>query len=274
MPKADWNYLLIRSLWPALQQCSPVPQRSVEHEETWLILAGFFFGPGSARKETWPESTSSGSFRATGCVYPGKRIQLQRFILWRRVAGGLSSERQEAILAPELPKLRTQNNPPAELVRLAGSLERISPITNPNSSRFSADRPRTRRAETVLSRRILSRLGFFSIALRSTPDRNHPSTGSRRTGLRRAVRSRLDASPNWLKFRLSSCAPGTFVDNPTHRLAWSPPRENRFETAKIRSRSIKAWKTSHLRSRRPGRPRQSLRRILSPGSGNRDQQVS
>ncbi|MBV9297694.1 MAG: hypothetical protein JO066_01855, partial [Verrucomicrobia bacterium] len=33
---------------------------------------------------------------------------------------------QEAILAPELSRLRAQTNPPAELVRLAGSLERIS----------------------------------------------------------------------------------------------------------------------------------------------------
>ena len=44
------------------------------------------------------------------------------------VAGGLSSERQEAILAPELPKLRAEMNAPAELVRLAGSLERISQV--------------------------------------------------------------------------------------------------------------------------------------------------
>jgi hypothetical protein len=41
------------------------------------------------------------------------------------VAGGLSNERQEAILAPDLPRLLSLPNPPAELVRLAGSLERI-----------------------------------------------------------------------------------------------------------------------------------------------------
>ena len=58
-------------------------------------------------------------------AYPGKRTQIQQYILWRRIAGGLNQERQETILMPELPKLRAHKNPPPELVRLTGSLERI-----------------------------------------------------------------------------------------------------------------------------------------------------
>jgi DNA-K related protein len=129
MPKADWNYLLIRSLWPAIHQSLSCRKESVEHEETWLIVAGFLLRPGFGAEGDVARINELWQLRAAGVAFPGKRIQLQQFILWRRVAGGLSSERQEAILTPELPKLGTQKNPPAELVRLAGSFERINPIT-------------------------------------------------------------------------------------------------------------------------------------------------
>ena len=128
MPKADWNYVLIRSLWPALHQCFSFRKESIEHEETWLILAGFLLRPGFGAENDPARVNELWQLHADGLAYPGKRIQLQQYILWRRVAGGLSRERQEAILAPELPKLRAQMNAPAELVRLAGSLERISQV--------------------------------------------------------------------------------------------------------------------------------------------------
>jgi molecular chaperone DnaK (HSP70) len=128
MPKADWNWVLIRSLWSALYECISCRHESVEHEETWLILAGFFLRPGFGAEGDAPRIDELWQMRADGLVNPSKRIQLQQYILWRRVAGGLSHERQETILAPELCKLRTQKNPPAELVRLAGSFERITLI--------------------------------------------------------------------------------------------------------------------------------------------------
>jgi len=127
-PKADWNYVLVRSLWPALHQCLSYRKESVEHEETWLILAGFFLRPGFGAERDAARINELWQLHTDGLTFPGKRIQLQQYILWRRVAGGLSRERQEAILAPELPKLRTQKTLPAELVRLAGSLERINAI--------------------------------------------------------------------------------------------------------------------------------------------------
>ena len=129
MPKADWNYLLIRLLWPALHQCLSCRKESVEHEESWLILSGFLLRPGFGAERDDARIDDLWQIHEEGPAYPGKRIQLQQYILWRRVAGGLSRERQEAILAPELPKLRNQKNPPAELIRLAGSLERIDQST-------------------------------------------------------------------------------------------------------------------------------------------------
>jgi len=127
LPKADWNWVLIRSLWAALYQCISCRQESVEHEEAWLILAGFLLRPGFGAEGDPRRINELWQLHANGLVHSAKRIQLQQYILWRRVAGGLSRERQETILTPELSKLRTQKNPPAELVRLAGSLERITP---------------------------------------------------------------------------------------------------------------------------------------------------
>jgi molecular chaperone DnaK (HSP70) len=123
-PKANWNYLLIRSLWYSLNEHF-ASRRSIEHEETWLILAGYFLRPGFGAEGDEARINELWRIHREGLKYPGKRNQLQVYILWRRVAGGLSSERQEAVLAPELSRLRVQTNPPAELVRLAGSLERI-----------------------------------------------------------------------------------------------------------------------------------------------------
>ncbi len=127
--KADWTSPLIRSLWSLLDESFSNRQQSVEHEETWLILAGYFLRPGFGAKGDNARMDQLWRLHTEGLKYPGKRNQLQIYILWRRVAGGLSRERQEAILAPELPRLLAQTHPPAELIRLAGSLERIDVAT-------------------------------------------------------------------------------------------------------------------------------------------------
>jgi molecular chaperone DnaK (HSP70) len=129
LPKADWNWVLIRSLWPALYECISCRKQSVEHEEAWLILAGFLLRPGFGAPGDGVRIDELWRLHTDGLAYPGKRIQLQQFILWRRVSGGLSAERQETILAAALTKLRAKKNLSPELVRLAGSLERLNPIT-------------------------------------------------------------------------------------------------------------------------------------------------
>jgi molecular chaperone DnaK (HSP70) len=128
LAKGDWNWVLIRSLWPTLYECNSYRKQSVEHEETWLILAGFLLRPGFGAQGDGARIDELWRLYTAGLAYSSKRIQLQQFILWRRISGGLSQERQETILAAELPKLRAQKNPPPELVRLAGSLERINPV--------------------------------------------------------------------------------------------------------------------------------------------------
>ena len=74
--------MLVRALWPTLERCMAGRRHSVEHEETWLILAGFLLRPGfgaamdEARidglwrlREPGPASSpaSGSSCRSTSC---------------------------------------------------------------------------------------------------------------------------------------------------------------------------------------------------------------
>jgi molecular chaperone DnaK (HSP70) len=125
VPKGDWNWVLVRALWSSLETCIACRKQSIEHEETWLILAGFLLRPGFGAALDGVRIDNLWKIRDTGLYFPGKRVKLQEYILWRRVAGGLSRERQESVLAAEFDKIRQQKDPPAELILLAGSLERI-----------------------------------------------------------------------------------------------------------------------------------------------------
>ena len=126
-PKNEWNLMLIRSLWTALKRCNPCRANSVEHEETLLILAGFFLRPGFGAELDPARIDDLWALHTSGLAHPGKQIQLQHYILWRRLAGGLDRERQAVLIASALPKLHQGKNTPAELIRLVGALERIDP---------------------------------------------------------------------------------------------------------------------------------------------------
>jgi molecular chaperone DnaK (HSP70) len=123
--KGDWNGILLRDLWTSLEASQTGRALSVEHEEAWLILAGFLLRPGFG--VAMDELRIDGLWRicGQGLRFPGKRTKLQEYILWRRVAGGLSGERQEIVLAAEKDKIRQQKSAPPELIRMAGSFERI-----------------------------------------------------------------------------------------------------------------------------------------------------
>jgi len=125
LPKTDWNWVVLRNLWPALEDAMPGRAISAEHEEAWLILAGFLLRPGFGA--AGDELRIDGLWRLhdTGLCFPGKRIRPQVHILWRRVAGGLTRERQEQLFEGEIEAIRRGREPSPELVHLLGSLERL-----------------------------------------------------------------------------------------------------------------------------------------------------
>jgi len=123
----DWSSTTLRSLWPELASGMTRKTRSLEHEVAWLYLAGFTLRPGygvqlddSRIEELWRLFNLGMSFPKE------KRIQSHWYLLWRRIAGGLNSSRQEQILDKVLPLLRSNSDPIPEMIYLAGALERVT----------------------------------------------------------------------------------------------------------------------------------------------------
>ncbi len=127
-PRSGWNAALLRALWPVLDERLDGRRNSVDLEEAWLILAGFLLRPGYGVVGDDPRMDALWRLHDAGPCFPGRRIKCQEYILWRRVAGGLTRERQNKLLARELDRIRS-GKAPAELVRLAGSLELIPHAT-------------------------------------------------------------------------------------------------------------------------------------------------
>jgi DNA-K related protein len=123
-PRSGWNGPLLRALWPTLDERLDGRQLSVDHEEAWLIVAGFLLRPGFGVVRDDLRIDALWRLHDAGPCFPGRRIKCQEYILWRRVAGGLTRERQNKLLAGELDRIRS-GKAPDELVRLAGSLELI-----------------------------------------------------------------------------------------------------------------------------------------------------
>jgi molecular chaperone DnaK (HSP70) len=123
-PRSGWNGPLLRALWPALDERLDGRRLSVDHEETWLIVAGFLLRPGFGVVRDDLRIDALWRLHDAGPCFPGRRIKCQEYILWRRVAGGLTRVRQNKLLAEELDRIHG-GKAPEELVRLAGSLELI-----------------------------------------------------------------------------------------------------------------------------------------------------
>jgi molecular chaperone DnaK (HSP70) len=125
-PKEQWNLFLLRSLWPSLNPGVNTRRRSAAHESTWLYLAGYCLRPGyGADLDPWRISEVWKCFSA-GMAFPKeKAVNLQWWILWRRIAGGLDHERQTEIADRLFSALRARNIT-AEMLLLLGYLEKIS----------------------------------------------------------------------------------------------------------------------------------------------------
>jgi molecular chaperone DnaK (HSP70) len=125
--RSDWDSATLRALWPAFAQGMGRQGRSVQHEETWLYLAGFLLRPGYGVELDGARIEELWRLFSMGMVHPKeKRVEMQWHLLWRRVAGGLNAERQNRILKKILPQLQGRDILP-EAVYLAGSLERLHP---------------------------------------------------------------------------------------------------------------------------------------------------
>lgn len=124
LPRHEWNAALLRNLWPALSERTSGRKLSADHEEAWFTLASFLLRPGFGFASDALRIEELWQLRDAGLCFPGKRSKVQEYILWRRLAGGLTAERQAMLLAGEIDSIYSGRASP-ELVRLSGSLERL-----------------------------------------------------------------------------------------------------------------------------------------------------
>jgi hypothetical protein len=133
-----WDTPLLRHLFDALMERAKGRRRSAEHERAWLNLAGWCLRPGFGDpldgwriEQLWP-------LFETGAQYArDSQVRAEWWTLWRRVAGGLSTEAQLRLLDDFAFNLQAapgdRAKRPATLVdgseddmlRLGASLERI-----------------------------------------------------------------------------------------------------------------------------------------------------
>jgi len=128
--RKDWSLLTCRRLWPAVGEGLTRRNRSKDHEAAWLNLAGFVLRPGFGVELDSVRVNELWRLHELGLNFPKEaRSRTQLWILWRRVAGGLDSEQQTLIARKWLGPLTSGGAAPLELIRLAGSLERVDADT-------------------------------------------------------------------------------------------------------------------------------------------------
>ncbi|MGV3774124.1 MAG: Hsp70 family protein [Verrucomicrobiales bacterium] len=143
-PRESWPVPVLRELWGALIAGAAKRRRSADHEKVWLQLTGFVLRPGYGYPlDEWRCEETFKIFSEKVEFHKEKPIWNEFWVMWRRIAGGLSEARQLEMwnyLRPVLEQ-RVPVKPPKniqrvkgvqpdgyeEMVRTAASLENVSP---------------------------------------------------------------------------------------------------------------------------------------------------
>lgn len=138
LEKEDWPLPVLRKLGEMLLKVREARRRSAAHDARWMNLAGYALRPGFGypmddwrQKELW-------KIWHAGILHPGdEQCRTEWWILWRRVAGGLSQGQQEQLHAQLAPSLvagpakrskegkRLGKQEQVEMWRAAASLEAL-----------------------------------------------------------------------------------------------------------------------------------------------------
>ncbi|KAB8045208.1 Hsp70 family protein [Janthinobacterium aquaticum] len=136
--RENWDTPLLRQLFDALLARARGRRRSAEHERVWLNLAGYCLRPGYGDAlDPWRIEQLWALFDTGAQFHKDSQVCSEWWTLWRRVAGGLSSEQQLRLLddfaynlqADEGERSRRPvtlvNGSDDDMLRLGASLERI-----------------------------------------------------------------------------------------------------------------------------------------------------
>ena len=104
--RGEWPATLLRRIWEALIEREAGRRKSPLHEARWLNLLGFALRPGFGLAlddwrvaETWRRLQGK-------LVHAAPMCRAEWWVLWRRIAGGLSAGQQQALADPLLGPIR------------------------------------------------------------------------------------------------------------------------------------------------------------------------
>ena len=140
-PSKQWSLPVLRDLWGALIACATRRRRSPRHERTFYQALGYLLRPGFGYPlDEWRCEQAAALFTESIPHLTTAQIWIEFWIMWRRIAGGLTPERQAEIwdyLKPHIGyrlatpgpgSARPKGKPPEgldEMVRLAAALEHL-----------------------------------------------------------------------------------------------------------------------------------------------------
>lgn len=141
--RESWQTPLLRELFGALLAGMKRRRRSEDHERVWYHLVGYTLRPGFGYPlDDWRVKQLVAEVLKGGVQFvPEAQNWSEYWTMWRRLAGGLDDKTQAALLAEvawylEPPSKKPRKRPPgpkrlgeSDMIRLAGSLERVSPET-------------------------------------------------------------------------------------------------------------------------------------------------
>ncbi|TWT82189.1 Chaperone protein DnaK [Planctomycetes bacterium CA13] len=127
----QWPPSLLRDQWQSLLDHQEGRRKSAQHEARWLNLVGFCLRPGyGVAVDDWRVAQTWRAVHGK-LAFAAASSRTESMILWRRIAGGLTSGQQEQLAAPLISALknktrRIEAHEAAEVWRLLGSMERLS----------------------------------------------------------------------------------------------------------------------------------------------------
>ena len=97
-PREDWPLPALRELWSVLFAGAGRRRRSADHERVFFQLLGYSLRPGFGYPlDDWRCEESAKLFSESIQFHNDKAIWKEFWVMWRRIAGGLSAARHEEI---------------------------------------------------------------------------------------------------------------------------------------------------------------------------------
>ncbi|MCH5376777.1 MAG: molecular chaperone DnaK, partial [Planctomycetes bacterium] len=107
LDRQEWPMPLLRRVWEALMERESGRRKSAPYEARWLNLLGFSLRPGyGLAVDDWRVAETWRIVQGR-LVHGTANCRSESWILWRRIAGGLSVGQQQAVAEPLLATVRS-----------------------------------------------------------------------------------------------------------------------------------------------------------------------